>query len=85
MTSAASVKDRLRNRAKMADKPLQELYTAYGLERVLYRLSVSEYADRFVLKGDILLYAFLMWPLSNGFINPGSVLLASAMRQKAYF
>ncbi len=57
MTSAASVKDRLRNQAKMAGKPLQELYTAYGLERALYRLSVSEYADRFVLKGGILLYA----------------------------
>ena len=33
MTSAASVKDRLRNQAKKTGKPLQEIYTAYGLER----------------------------------------------------
>ena len=57
MISVASVKDRLRNQAKKSGKPLQEIYTAYGLERTLYRLSVSEYADRFVLKGGILLYA----------------------------
>ena len=57
MTSVASVKDRLRNQAKKTGKPLQEIYTAYGLERTLYRLSVSQYADRFVLKGGILLYA----------------------------
>ena len=56
MTSVASVKDRLRNQAKKINRPLQEIYTAYGLERALYRLSVSEYADRFVLKGGILLY-----------------------------
>lgn len=57
MTSVASIKDRLRNQAQKTGKPLQELYTAYGLERTLYRLSISEYADRFVLKGGILLYA----------------------------
>ena len=57
MTNVASVKDRLRNQAKKTGKPLQELYTAYGLERALYRLSASEYADRFILKGGILLYA----------------------------
>ena len=57
MTSVASVKDRLRNQAKKINRPLQEIYTAFGLERTLYRLSVSEYANRFVLKGGILLYA----------------------------
>ncbi len=57
MTSVASVKDRLRNQAKKINRPLQEIYTAYGLERALYRLSISEYADKFVLKGGILLYA----------------------------
>ena len=57
MTSVASVKDRLRNQSNKYGRPLQELYTAYGLERALYRLSISEYADKFVLKGGILLYA----------------------------
>ena len=57
MTSVASVKHRLRNQAKKINRPLQEIYTAFGLERTLYRLSVSEYANRFVLKGGILLYA----------------------------
>ena len=31
--------------------------TAYGLERTVYRLSVSEYVERFTLKGGIFLYA----------------------------
>ena len=57
MTNVVSVKGRLRNQAQKTGKPLQELYTAYGLERTLYRLSISEYTDRFVLKGGILLYA----------------------------
>lgn len=29
----------------------------YGLERAIYRLSISEYAERFILKGGIFLYA----------------------------
>jgi domain of hypothetical function DUF1814 (fragment) len=29
----------------------------YGLERTIYRLSISEYAERFTLKGGIFLYA----------------------------
>ena len=50
-------KRQIKKPGKNGRKPLQELYTAYGLERALYRLSVSEYADRFALKGGILLYA----------------------------
>lgn len=57
MTNAFSVKDRLKNRAAVNGKTMQEELTAYGLERTVYRLSVSEYAERFTLKGGIFLYA----------------------------
>ena len=57
MTSAISVKDRLKNHAVTGGKSFQEVLTAYGLERTIYRLSVSEYVERFMLKGGIFLYA----------------------------
>ena len=57
MRSVASVKDRLKNRSLETGKTLQELFTVYGLERTLYRLSLSKYVDNFTLKGGILLYA----------------------------
>ena len=55
--SAASVKARLMNRGKATGKTMQELLVAYGLERTIYRLSVSPYAENFTLKGGIFLYA----------------------------
>ncbi len=57
MTSAASIKERLKNKAIATGKPMQELLTVYGLERTVYRLSISDYAERFTLKGGIFLYA----------------------------
>lgn len=57
MISAISVKDRLKNRAVASGKSFQEALTVYGLERTIYRLSVSEYKERFTLKGGIFLYA----------------------------
>ena len=57
MTSAISVKDRLKNFAVASGKTFQEALTAYGLERTVYRLAVSEYKERFTLKGGIFLYA----------------------------
>ena len=51
MISAISVKDRLKNQAASNGKTFQEALTAYGLERTVYRLSVSEYKDYFTLKG----------------------------------
>ena len=56
MRSVASVKDRLRNYAKKSGRTVQDVFTVYVLERILYRISVSEYADNFTLKGGILLY-----------------------------
>ena len=56
MISAMSVKDRLKNQAIASGKTMQEVLTVYGLERTVYRLSISEYAPQFTLKGGIFLY-----------------------------
>ena len=55
---AASVRQRLLNHstAKKADPNLVLIW--YGLERFLYRLSLSAHCDRFVLKGAML---FRLW------------------------
>ncbi len=55
--NVASTKARLKNVADRTGKNYQELLTAYGLERTIYRLSISEYKNRFILKGGIFLYA----------------------------
>ena len=52
-----SIKDRLRNEANAANKTVQQMQTYYGLERTIYRISISKYANHFVLKGGIFLYA----------------------------
>ena len=57
MSSADSVKNRLYNKSKITGKTMQELLIMYCLERTLYRLSISKYADKFTLKGGVLLYA----------------------------
>ena len=57
MISAISVKDRLKKQAVEEKKTMQDKIVMYGLERTIYRLSISEYAERFTLKGGIFLYA----------------------------
>ena len=57
MRSVASIKDRLKNRSRETGRSLQDLFTIYGLERTIYRLSISKYVDNFTLKGGIFLYA----------------------------
>jgi predicted nucleotidyltransferase component of viral defense system len=51
----ASVRARLLNLAKKRNQPFDLLLTRYTLERLLYRLSISKYRDRFVLKGAMLM------------------------------
>ncbi len=51
----ASVRQQLLNRARASNRPFNELLQHYAMERFLYRLSESEYGDRFVLKGALLL------------------------------
>ena len=36
---------------------MEQLLVTYGLERTIYRISISPYADKFTLKGGIFLYA----------------------------
>lgn len=55
--NADSVKARLKSFAIKSGCTFQEALTYYGLERAIYRISISEYAEHFVLKGGILLYA----------------------------
>lgn len=54
----ASVRQRLLNKARQDKRPFQELLQYYAMERFLYRLSVSSFADRFILKGALLLRAW---------------------------
>lgn len=54
----ASVRARLLDRARAERSDFQILLTRYALERLLYRLSVSEHRDRFILKGAML---FVTW------------------------
>ncbi len=54
---AASVRARLKQQADATKQDFNLTLTRYGLERLLYRLSVSEYASNFLLKGA-LLFAF---------------------------
>lgn len=51
----ASVRQRLLNRAKSDRRPFNELLQYYAMERFLYRLSQSAHADRFILKGALML------------------------------
>lgn len=55
---AASVKARLQNEATRRGEDFNLLLLRYGIERLLYRLSQSPHADRFLLKGAML---FVVW------------------------
>lgn len=52
---AASVRARLLALSKATGQTFDLVLTRFALERLLYRLSKSQYADRFVLKGAMLL------------------------------
>jgi len=52
---AASVHQRLLNRAKETGQSFNHLLQHFAMERFLYRLSKSEHADSFVLKGALML------------------------------
>jgi hypothetical protein len=55
---AASVRARLQNMAKDTGRPFQELLQYYAMERLLYRLTKSPHAGKFVLKGALMLVAW---------------------------
>ena len=53
--SAEEIYRALQRRARREGRGTQELFEFYLLERFLFRLSLSRYRDRFVLKGGLLL------------------------------
>ena len=55
---AASVRARLKQHADASKQDFNLTLTHYGLERLLYRLSVSTHASNFLLKGALL---FTVW------------------------
>ena len=84
---AVSVHRRLLNKAREAGRPFNELLQYYAMERFLYRLSMSSYANRFVLKGALMLtvwQALLSRPTRDidllGHIDNAPNVLATAMR-----
>jgi len=56
MIKAESIKAKLKIQAKEHNRILQNDLVMYGLERTLYRISISKYMDKFTLKGGIFLY-----------------------------
>jgi len=52
---AASVRQRLLNKARADQRPFNELLQYYAMERFLYRLSCSSHTERFILKGALML------------------------------
>jgi predicted nucleotidyltransferase component of viral defense system len=55
---AASIRARLLNKARADKVDFNLMLTRYALERLLYRLSVSQWSDNFLLKGALL---FDLW------------------------
>lgn len=56
---AASVKQRLLNIARAEQRVYEVVLVRYALERLLWRLSVSDQRDRFILKGGMLVTQWL--------------------------
>jgi hypothetical protein len=55
---AASVHQRLLNKARESSRPFNEILQHFAIERFIYRLCKSPYADRFVLKGALMFSAW---------------------------
>lgn len=60
---AASVRGRLLNLSRETGQPFDLLLTRYALERLLYRLTRTQYHDRFVLKGAMLMTTWFADPM----------------------
>lgn len=59
MSKAMSLKAKIRNIAKQKNIPAQVILQNYMFERLLVRLSDSEYKEKFVLKGGMLVAAIV--------------------------
>ncbi|MDR2672065.1 MAG: nucleotidyl transferase AbiEii/AbiGii toxin family protein [Coriobacteriales bacterium] len=76
-SNAMSLKARIRNLAKEKNVTAQVLLQNYMFESFLYRLSQSEYKDKFVLKGGLLIAAIV------GLDNRSTMDLDTTLRQLA--
>jgi predicted nucleotidyltransferase component of viral defense system len=59
MKNAMSLKAKIRNMAKQKNIPAQVILQNFMFERLLVRLAASEYKDKFVLKGGMLVAAIV--------------------------
>ena len=55
---AASVHHRLLSKARESSRPFNELLQHFAIERFIYRLSRNPHADRFILKGALMFWAW---------------------------
>ena len=55
---AASIRQKLLNLANKTGDDPNVIWSRYAIERLLYRLSISEFSGEFVLKGAVL---FIVW------------------------
>lgn len=62
-----SIHQRLINKAKDMGRPFNELLQYFTMERFLYRLSKSIYADSFILKGALM---FVVWDVPGMSLRP---------------
>ena len=83
----ASVRAKLKNKAQSQGKEFNLVLTRFALERFLYRLSISEYRDQFVLKGALLFDLWFDFPLRAtrdidllGFQTPDKTYLIKVFR-----
>lgn len=71
---AASVRERLLNISRKHGEPFDLVLVRYALERFLYRISVSPFSDRFLLKGALL---YFVWGQDTYRLTRDGDLLAS--------
>ncbi|VAW50303.1 FIG00645039: hypothetical protein with HTH-domain [hydrothermal vent metagenome] len=62
---AASIRQKLRNLAREREEDFDYVLRQYVMQRLLYRLSLSEYSGQFLLKG-----ALLFWVWNENFHRP---------------
>ncbi|MFC3052360.1 nucleotidyl transferase AbiEii/AbiGii toxin family protein [Kordiimonas pumila] len=60
--SPVSIKQRLHNHARSSGRVYNTVLIAYGLQRLIYRLSVSKHANDYILKGGMLV---TQWTLDS--------------------
>ena len=74
MSKAMSLKAKIRNIAKHKNIPAQVILQNYMFERLLVRLSMSEYKEKFVLKGGMLVAAIVRTVWGKNSLGTGQFL-----------